>query len=103
MTLSGGGFVRKFVGQEVTGVEYDRLWALAKQWNPGYNFYGASSGNRKIPLLAFTPDWLARTDGVLGVGKLGYHQQRHQMKLISMRGPRENNHHSRRCTRRSSV
>jgi deazaflavin-dependent oxidoreductase (nitroreductase family) len=55
VTLCGGGFEGRFVGQEVTGVEYDRLWALAMQWNPGYNKYEASSGERKIPLVAFTP------------------------------------------------
>ncbi|BBY46129.1 hypothetical protein A5765_07140 [Mycolicibacterium celeriflavum] len=54
VTLWGGGFEGQFVGQEVTAAEYDRLWALAKQWNPGYNTYDASSGDRKIPLLAFT-------------------------------------------------
>lgn len=55
VTLCGGGFEGQFVGQEVTGVEYDRLWALAKQWNPGYNMYEESSEDRRIPLLAFTP------------------------------------------------
>jgi deazaflavin-dependent oxidoreductase (nitroreductase family) len=55
VTLWGGGFEGRFVGQEITGSEYDRLWALAKQWIPGYNVYEASSGDRKIPLLAFTP------------------------------------------------
>jgi deazaflavin-dependent oxidoreductase (nitroreductase family) len=55
VTLCGGGFEGRFVGQEVTGVEYDRLWALAKRWIRGYNKYEASSGDRKIPLVAFTP------------------------------------------------
>lgn len=55
VTLCGGGYEGRFVGHEVTGAEYDRLWALAKQWNPGYNMYEASSGDRRIPLLAFTP------------------------------------------------
>ncbi|OBB75677.1 nitroreductase family deazaflavin-dependent oxidoreductase [Mycobacterium sp. 852014-52144_SCH5372336] len=55
VTLCGGGFEGRFLGQEVTDADYDRLWALAKQWNPGYNQYEASSGDRKIPLLAFTP------------------------------------------------
>lgn len=55
VTLYGGGSDGRFVGAEVTGADYDRLWALAKQWNPGYNVYEASSGGRRIPLLAFTP------------------------------------------------
>ena len=55
VTLCGGGFEGRFVGQEVTGVEYDHLWALAKRWIRGYNKYEASSGDRKIPLVAFTP------------------------------------------------
>ncbi|MGB2919203.1 MAG: nitroreductase/quinone reductase family protein [Mycobacterium sp.] len=55
VTLCGGGFEGRFVGEEVTGAERDRLWALAKQWNPGYNQYEASSGDRGIPLLALKP------------------------------------------------
>jgi deazaflavin-dependent oxidoreductase (nitroreductase family) len=55
VTLRGGGYEGRFVGQEVTGAEHDRLWGLAKQWNPGYNQYEASSGHRRIPLLALTP------------------------------------------------
>ena len=55
VTLSGAGFEGRFVGQEATGAERDRLWALAKQWNPGYNQYEASAGDRTIPLLMCTP------------------------------------------------
>jgi deazaflavin-dependent oxidoreductase (nitroreductase family) len=55
VTLLGGGCEGQFVGQEVTGAERDRLWELAKHWNPGYNQYESSSGDRQIPLLAFTP------------------------------------------------
>lgn len=53
--LCGGGFEGRFVGQEITGAEYERLWALAKQWIPVYDMYEASSGDRRIPLLAFSP------------------------------------------------
>ena len=35
VTLLGGGFEGKFTGEEATGAERQRLWALAKQWNPG--------------------------------------------------------------------
>jgi deazaflavin-dependent oxidoreductase (nitroreductase family) len=55
VTLCGGGYEGRFLGQEVTGVEYDRLWELAKHWIPGYSKYEASSGDRKIPLFAFKP------------------------------------------------
>lgn len=56
VTICGGGFEGRFVGQEVTGAEYERLWALAKQWIPSsYNQYEATSGDRRIPLLVFTP------------------------------------------------
>jgi deazaflavin-dependent oxidoreductase (nitroreductase family) len=55
VTLCRGGFEGRFVGQEVTGAEYDRLWGLATQWNPGYRRYEASSGDRRIPLLACAP------------------------------------------------
>lgn len=37
VTLCGGGFEGRFVAEEITAPEYDRPWALAKQWNPGYN------------------------------------------------------------------
>jgi hypothetical protein len=32
VTLLGGGFEGRFVGEEITGAERERLWALAKQW-----------------------------------------------------------------------
>ena len=53
--LLGGGFEGRFAGEEVTGKERERLWALAKQWNPGYEQYESSAGDRQIPLLAFRP------------------------------------------------
>ena len=52
--LLGGGFEGRFAATEVTGAERERLWALAKQWNPGYEQYEASASGRQIPLLAFT-------------------------------------------------
>jgi deazaflavin-dependent oxidoreductase (nitroreductase family) len=55
VTLLGGGFEDRFVGEEVTGPEHERLWALAKRWNPGYAQYELSAEGRQIPLLAFTP------------------------------------------------
>ncbi|MBX7433462.1 nitroreductase/quinone reductase family protein [Mycobacterium sp. Y57] len=62
VTLSAGGFEGRFVGEEVGGADYDRLWALAKHWNPGYPRYEASAGERAIPLLAFTPTDAGRSD-----------------------------------------
>ena len=55
VTLYGGGFEGRFVGEEVTGTERDRLWSIAKQWNPGYNQYELSAGDRQTPLMAFNP------------------------------------------------
>jgi deazaflavin-dependent oxidoreductase (nitroreductase family) len=55
VTLLAGGFEGRFIGEEVTGAERARLWAPAKQWNPGYNQYESSAGTRTIPLLTFTP------------------------------------------------
>ena len=53
--LCAGGFEGRFVGEEVTGDEYDRLWALVRQWISVYDMYEESSGDRRIPLLAFVP------------------------------------------------
>ncbi len=55
VTLSAGGFTGRYVGEEATGTEYDRLWDRAKGWIPVYDMYDDSSGDRKIPLLTFTP------------------------------------------------
>jgi deazaflavin-dependent oxidoreductase (nitroreductase family) len=55
VTLAAGGFEGRFIAEEVTGAERDRLWALANQWNPGYSQYESSAGARTIPPLAFTP------------------------------------------------
>jgi deazaflavin-dependent oxidoreductase (nitroreductase family) len=55
VTLYGGGFEGRFVGRQAIGGEYDRLWALAKQWIPVYDMYEASAGDRRIPLLVCKP------------------------------------------------
>lgn len=55
VTLLGGGYEGRFVGEEITGAERERLWTLAKKWNPGYEQYEVLAGDRQIPLLAFTP------------------------------------------------
>jgi hypothetical protein len=55
VTLLASGFEGLFVGKEVTDAGPERRWALAKQWNPSYEQYESSAGERRIPLLAFTP------------------------------------------------
>jgi deazaflavin-dependent oxidoreductase (nitroreductase family) len=55
VTLAAGGFEGRFVGEEVTGAERDRLWTLAKNWVGGYTQYERAAGDRRIPMLAFTP------------------------------------------------
>ncbi len=52
VTLLGGGFEGRFVGEEVTGEDRDRVWALATKWNPGYAHYQSLAGGRTIPLIA---------------------------------------------------
>jgi hypothetical protein len=54
VTLLGGGFEGRFVGEEAIGDERDRVWALATQWNPGYAHYQSLAGGRMIPLMAFS-------------------------------------------------
>jgi hypothetical protein len=54
VTLRAGDFEGRFVAEEVTGAERDRLWSTVKQSSPGYNNYESSAGDRQIPLLAFT-------------------------------------------------
>ena len=54
VTLCAGDFEGRFVGEEVTGAERDRLWSTVKQWLPGYDSYQSSAGDRQIPLVAFT-------------------------------------------------
>ena len=54
VTLHAGGFEGRFIGEEVTGTERDRLWSTVKQWFPGYDTYESSAGDRHIPVLAFT-------------------------------------------------
>lgn len=54
VTLAAGGYEGTFVGEEVTGAERDRLWALAKDWIPSYGDYEKLTQGRTIPILAFT-------------------------------------------------
>jgi deazaflavin-dependent oxidoreductase (nitroreductase family) len=49
VTLLGGGFEGRFACEEVTGAERERLWALAKQWNP------ATRNTNHPPAVAESP------------------------------------------------
>ncbi|WP_428340986.1 nitroreductase family deazaflavin-dependent oxidoreductase [Mycobacterium sp.] len=55
VTLYAGGREGRFRGEEVTGVERDRLWSLAKQLTIGYADYEQTTGGRRIPVMAFSP------------------------------------------------
>lgn len=54
VTLTSRGYRGTFVGEEVTGGERDRLFALAKQFMPNYASYEQTAGTRRIPVIAFT-------------------------------------------------
>lgn len=55
VTLYAGGRQGRFRGEEVTGVERERLWGLAKQLTIGYADYERTTGGRRIPVMAFSP------------------------------------------------
>ncbi|HEV7496000.1 nitroreductase/quinone reductase family protein [Baekduia sp.] len=54
VTLYAGGYEGRFRGEEATGAEHDRLWALAKRFSVGYADYEQRSEGRQIPVLAFS-------------------------------------------------
>ncbi|TPG34946.1 nitroreductase family deazaflavin-dependent oxidoreductase [Mycolicibacterium hodleri] len=54
VTIAAGGYRGTFIGQEMTGVERDRLWNLAVTFIPSYAQYERLAGDRMIPVLAFT-------------------------------------------------
>lgn len=54
VTLFAGGYEGRFSGEETTGAERDRLWALAKQLTVGYADYEKTTDGREIPVMAFT-------------------------------------------------
>jgi deazaflavin-dependent oxidoreductase (nitroreductase family) len=54
VTLSAGGYKGRFRGEETTGAERERLWALAKELTVGYADYEKTTGGREIPVIAFT-------------------------------------------------
>ena len=55
VTLYAGGYQGRFIAEEATGAERDRLWALAKQLSVGYADYEQITEGRRIPVMALTP------------------------------------------------
>ena len=53
VTLAAGGYEGRFVAEEVTGAERDRLWGLVTQFLPNYARYEDMAGDRRIPVVAF--------------------------------------------------
>ena len=54
VTISVQGRRARFRGEEVSGEEYERLWALAKRFAATYGTYEERSG-RHIPVVTFAP------------------------------------------------
>jgi deazaflavin-dependent oxidoreductase (nitroreductase family) len=55
VTLYAGGYEGRFRGEEATGAERERLWALAKCLTEGYADYEQTTDGRQIPVVAFSP------------------------------------------------
>lgn len=45
----------RYRAEEVSGDDYDRLWAVALDVYGGYEVYQSRTGGRRIPLLRLTP------------------------------------------------
>jgi deazaflavin-dependent oxidoreductase (nitroreductase family) len=54
VTLSSAGRSGRYRASEVTGEEYERLWATAKRYTRAYERYESTAG-RHIPVMVFTP------------------------------------------------
>ena len=55
MSATAGGYQCRFIAEEVTGAERDRLWSLAKQFIASYGDYELTAGDREIPIVALSP------------------------------------------------
>lgn len=54
--LEAGGVEARYRGEEATGAERERLWALAKQHARNYEKYEQMTvGIRQIPVMVFSP------------------------------------------------
>lgn len=55
VTLDGGCFRGRFVAEEITGTERDRLFGLVRGAASPYGHYQGIAGKRSIPVVAFIP------------------------------------------------
>ncbi|MCV7030793.1 nitroreductase/quinone reductase family protein [Mycobacterium sherrisii] len=55
VTIEAGRFSGRFIAEDVTGTERDRLFGLAGGATSPYGTYQDTAGSRLIPVLAFTP------------------------------------------------
>ena len=53
--IIAAGYQGRFIAEEVTGAERDRLWSLAKQFIAAYGDYELTAGDREIPIVALSP------------------------------------------------
>ncbi|MGH3086363.1 MAG: nitroreductase family deazaflavin-dependent oxidoreductase [Rubrobacteraceae bacterium] len=54
-TLSAGGKIRNVVAREVKGEERERLWRKGLEVYPGWVGYERRAGERRIPVMALSP------------------------------------------------
>jgi deazaflavin-dependent oxidoreductase (nitroreductase family) len=55
VTLYAGGHECRYLADEMTGAERDRLWNLATQLTLGYADYEKTTEGRQIPVMALSP------------------------------------------------
>jgi deazaflavin-dependent oxidoreductase (nitroreductase family) len=55
VTLSAGGHEGRYLAEQATGEERERLWGLAKQIARNYGQYEQKASNRQIAVFVLTP------------------------------------------------
>lgn len=55
VSLSNGGAWRRYAAREAEGDERERLWRDACRLYPGYARYQERAGDRRIPVMVFSP------------------------------------------------
>ena len=55
VTLYAAGCTGRFVAEETTGAERERLWELAKQHTRAYAQYEQTTQGREVPVVALSP------------------------------------------------
>jgi deazaflavin-dependent oxidoreductase (nitroreductase family) len=55
VSLSNGGASERYAGREAEGEERERLWRAACTLYPGYARYQERAGDRRIPVMVFSP------------------------------------------------